>query len=361
MEPLILTPTFEAVDIIDTFTSLIWTDRYNAYGDFEICVPADSSILTSIDLDDYLWIKESEHTMIVENIDIDTDVEEGSTIKITGRSLESILERRVVWGHKALNGNFQNGIKTLLEEAIINPSITQRKISNFIFQESTDTVITSLTIDTQFAGDNLYDVIKTLCDEKKIGFKIVLNESNQFVFSLYSGVDRSYNQETNPYVVFSPNFENLINSNYHASKEKLKTIALVGGEGDGSERVYTSIEADPDSATIPSGLGRRELFVDAKGTSKKTSDATLTDAEYDEVLKAKGSEKLEEYVDERAFEGSVDVTRTNIYGKDFNMGDIVQIANEFGFESTSRVTEFIHSQSLEGLEFYPTFEAIKDE
>ena len=317
MEPLILTPTFEAVDIIDTFTSLIWTDRYNAYGDFEICVPADSSILTSIDLDDYLWIKESEHTMIVENIDIDTDVEEGSTIKITGRSLESILERRVVWGHKALNGNFQNGIKTLLEEAIINPSIAQRKISNFIFQESTDTAITSLTIDTQFAGDNLYDVIKTLCDEKKIGFKIVLNESNQFVFSLYSG--------------------------------------------DGSERVYTSIEADPDSATIPSGLGRRELFVDAKGTSKKTSDATLTDAEYDEVLKAKGSEKLEEYVDERAFEGSVDVTRTNIYGKDFNMGDIVQIANEFGFESTSRVTEFIHSQSLEGLEFYPTFEAIKDE
>ena len=86
MEPLILTPTFEAVDIIDTFTSLIWTDRYNAYGDFEICVPADSSILTSVDLDDYLWIKESEHTMIVENIDIDTDVEEGSTIKITGVS-----------------------------------------------------------------------------------------------------------------------------------------------------------------------------------------------------------------------------------------------------------------------------------
>ena len=134
MEPLILTPTFEAVDIIDTFTSLIWTDRYNAYGDFEICVPADSSILTSVDLDDYLWIKESEHTMIVENIDIDTDVEEGSTIKITGRSLESILKRRVVWGHKALNGNFQNGIKTLLEEAIINPSIN--KLLSFSHQPS---------------------------------------------------------------------------------------------------------------------------------------------------------------------------------------------------------------------------------
>lgn len=36
MELLVLNTTFESIAVVDTYESLIWTDRYNAYGDFEI-------------------------------------------------------------------------------------------------------------------------------------------------------------------------------------------------------------------------------------------------------------------------------------------------------------------------------------
>ena len=40
------------------------------------------------------------------------------------------------------------------------------------------------------------------------------------------------------------------------------------------------------------------------------------------------------------------------------MGDIVQIANEFGMESRAYITAIIRSQDERGLAIYPTFETI---
>ena len=117
-----------------------------------------------------------------------------------------------------------------------SPSIADRKISNFVFVPSTDPKITSLKIDNQYTGDCLYDVVKGLCEENNIGFKIVLTDENKFAFSLYAGVDRSYEQTENPYVVFSPNFENIINSNYYSSRASFRNVTLVAGEGEGAAR-----------------------------------------------------------------------------------------------------------------------------
>ena len=138
---------------------------------------------------------------------------------ISGRSLESILERRIIWGQMTFSGTLQTQVKAMLDSCIISPTITDRKIPNFIFQESTDPAITSITLaDTQYNGENLYDAICKLCESNKVGFKIILNDSNQFVFSLYKGTDRSYDQDANPYVIFSPKFENIINSKYIKSQ-----------------------------------------------------------------------------------------------------------------------------------------------
>lgn len=353
MEIFVLNTNFESVAIVDTFKSMIWTDRYNAYGDFEIYLSMNSNVLEYLKEDYYLWIKESDHCMIIEDISIDSDTENGDYLTVTGRSLESLLERRIVWGQKVLTGNLQYAIETLLNEAIISPSIAERKIDNFIFEASTDTKITELTIDTQFTGDNLYSVVKSLCEENNIGFKIVLNDSNQFVFSLYSGVDRSYAQMENPYVVFSPDFENIINSNYYTSKASLKNVTLVAGEGEGASRKTTIVGSG-------SGLNRRELFTDARDISSNTESGTLTDAEYTAQLKSRGIKNLTEYTAKTAFEGEVEATRLFKYGKDFFIGDIVQIANEYGHEGTAYISELVISQSEEGVSIYPTFKMIQE-
>ena len=257
MDVTVLNTNLDAVSIVDVYESFIWTDRYYEYGDFELFTSMTETILSYIRQDYYLQNRESEHVMIIEKIRIASDSENGNHITVTGRSLESILDRRIVWGQKTITGNLQNGIRTLLNENVISPADSTRRISNFIFEASTDPAITSLKIDAQYTGDNLYDVINKICSERSIGFKVTLNNNKQFVFKLYAGTDRSYDQSANPYVVFSPKFENIINSNYVESKSALKTVTLVGGEGEGSARKYTTVGGG-------SGLNRRELFTDAR-------------------------------------------------------------------------------------------------
>lgn len=351
MELLVLNTNYESIAVLDTYESLIWTDRYNSYGDFEMFFAMDESSLEYLKEDNYLWLKDSEHTMIIEDIRIDADTEDGNHLVVTGRSLESILERRIIWGQRVFTGNLQTAIQTMLNESIISPSIADRKISNFRFVASTDPKITSLTIDNQYTGDDLYTVIKGLCEENNIGFKIILADDNWFEFSLYAGVDRSYDQTENPYVVFSPNFENIINSNYFSSKASYRNVTLVAGEGEGASRKTTVVGSG-------SGLNRREVFTDARDISSDTEDGTLSDTEYYAQLTTKGLKTLADHPITTAFEGEVEVTRLFKYGEDFYIGDIVQIANEYGNEGSAYISELIISRSEAGLSVYPTFKTI---
>lgn len=354
MDLYIANTEFENIFVLDSYNSLIWTDRYNSYGDFEIYTNMNISLLEYLKQDYYIRRDDSEHVMIIEKILIKSDVEEGDKLTISGRSLESILDRRIIWGQKTVTGNLQDAIETLLNENIISPSKPERKIDNFIFEESTDETITSLTIDAQYVGDNLYDVIKKICEERSIGFKITLNDNNQFVFKLYSGVDRSYEQTDNPYVVFSPSFDNLLSTNYMESKSSYKNVSLVGGEGEGSARKFTAVGNS-------SGMDRRELFSDASSISSEQEDGTtLSDAEYTYLLRQKGNEDLAENAVVVSMEGEAETQIMFRYGEDFYNGDIVQVIDAYGHDVRARVYEIVTSEDESGFSVYPTFTMIEE-
>lgn len=355
MDLVLLDKQFRNVLPLDDYKSLIWTDRYNQYGDFEIYLSSNKKNIENLQNEYYLWSSESEHLMILEDRKIESDVEMGKYLTITGRSLESILDRRIIWEQTILNGYLEGQIKKLLEKNIINPSDPNRKIPNFIFQESGDSYIQGLQIEGQYTGDSLYDAVKTICESANIGFKIILNESNQFVFSLYKGINRSYSQDSNPHVVFSPNFENIINSNYYESNKSLKNVTLVAGEGEGSAR-RTIIVGDQSS----SGLSRRELYTDARDISSQVDGGTLTTDQYNNLLKQRGEEKLSENKVVKSFDGQVETTQLYKYGEDFYMGDIVVLENEYGSTSNVRVIEFINSDNESGFLSYPTFEVLEE-
>lgn len=349
MDLYILNTDLQTVAIVDTYKSLIWTDRYNSYGDFELYLLIQNELLQYLKQDYYVWNANSEHTMLIETLSIKTDIEEGNNLTVTGRSLESILDRRIIWGQKTVSGNLQNAVKTLLEECIINPSDSNRKIPNFVFQSSDDPNVTGLTVEAQYTGDNLYDAIQKLCEEHEIGFKVTLSNAGEFIFQLYAGSDRSYNQTGLPYVVFSPGFENIINSNYIESRSSLKNVTLVGGEGEGASRKYTTVGSG-------SGLNRREIFTDARDISSDVGEGrTLSEDEYNAQLQQRGSETLAENTDTTSFEGEVETTTMFQYNIDFFNGDVVQIANEYGHERTARISEVVMSEDGNGFSIYPTF------
>lgn len=347
MEMYVLNKNFEKIALIDAYESLLWTDRYGKPGEFEIYTPVADFALQYPVADNYLQIKESEHTMVIEDTTIESNVETGNHIKITGRSLESILDRRIVWTQTDISGNLQNGIKRLLTENIINPSDPSRRIPNFIFEDSEDPEITKLTMENQYTGDNLLDIVETLCETNEIGYKILLSDEGNFVFSLYKGIDRSYRQEALPFVVFKPSFENIINSNYAELNSEAKTITLVAGEGEGSSRVTRVVGTG-------SGLLRKELYTDARDIQSEG----MSTADYYAKLDQRGSEKLKENKIKKTFDGECETTRMYVYKRDFDMGDCVQVANEYGMESPTRVIEYIWSSSAQGTTSYPTFEAL---
>ena len=359
MEGIIINKEFTSLAVVDIFDSFLWIERLNLCGDFEIYASATSSLLSAIKRKYYLRIKESEHLMIIEDIKVDTDFEDGNKILITGRSLESILDRRIIWVQTVLHGNFQDEIERLLDEAVMNPIIEPelRKIPNFIFKHTDDPLITSLEIKAQFTGANLYEAISSLCQSYGIGFKITLNKSNQFVFELYSGKERSFDQHEIPYVIFSEEFDNVVDSSYFESDRLEKTATLVAGEGEGIERRTHAVYAKVDAA----GLERREMYTDARDIQSEVyeegaSESTiLPEGEYMKLLERRGLEKLAENSYIQTFEAKVKEGQGFKFDVDYFMGDIIQVINNYGMQLRSRVIELIRSNDKTGLNIYPTF------
>lgn len=356
MELLVLNSELEAIGVIDTFKSLIWTDRYCGFGDFELLSTPNRNFLSNMVYGKYLQFLDSEHLMGIESLNIKSHVTSGKNMIGKGRSIEKILEQRIIWNQTVLIGNFQDGIQQLLNENAINPDIPERKINRLEFEVSTDPNITSLEISSQFHGETLYKAITELCLARNIGYKITLTNNNKFKFKLYSGIDRSRDQFVNPYVIFSPKLENLINSDYLMTTQFEKTVTLVVGEiGVGNARWALVVES---SGGAKSDLDRKEMFTDAQSTTRNTPEGTLTDEEYIDQLYSKGEEDLVSNGVVEQFEGMADATRLYKYNEDFYMGDIVQVENEYGQEGKSRITELIYSQDPSGIKVYPTFTAI---
>ena len=52
------------------------------------------------------------------------------------------------------------------------------------------------------------------------------------------------------------------------------------------------------------------------------------------------------------------MTKMFEYGKDFFIGDIVQIANEYGMESRARILEIVTAIDTQGTVTYPTLSTV---
>lgn len=345
MDIYILNRALQRVGIIDTYTSLIWAKRYYAAGDFELYLPASAEAVELLQKDFYLQRDDDDAVMLIEKIGITTDAENGDFLTVAGRSLESILARRIIWAQTTINSGFSAAVFKLIRGNAIETSAV-RVIPNL---EIDDSVSFSDPVQTQYTGDNLYDTITALCQTYGYGWKIELTDE-KFILSLYSGADRSYGNEAgNPFVVFSPNFDNLINSNYQYDKTNYKNVALVLGEGEGEARTRATVGT-------AAGLDRYESYVDARDVSRNNGEITADD--YSIMLAERGAQKLAESRITSAFDGEADANGVYQYKNDFFLGDIVQIENKYGMQEKARIIEIIETEDENGRHIVPTFEKL---
>ena len=60
-----------------------------------------------------------------------------------------------------------------------------------------------------------------------------------------------------------------------------------------------------------------------------------------------------------SFTGNIIVGVNYIYKKDYNLGDIVSIINEYGISIKARICEILENQDENGYSMEPTFENVE--
>lgn len=345
MEFYIVSSDFEILGIVDTYKSAIWTERYYESGDFELYVPATEDMLELLQKHRFV-VRADDRTkcMIIESIKISTDADDGNYITVSGRSLSSILSRRIVWKQTTFSGQLEQVIRRIIEKNCICPDDSDRELTGLTLG---DAVGITTSVSAQYTGDNVETAISELCRANGIGYDVALDLDNAaMVFYLYQGEDRSYNQSVNPYVVFSPNFENLLASDYTNSDADYANVAQVAGEGEGVARSKQTVGT-------AAGLERFEIFVNASSVSTNTS--ALDAITYANLLVQEGTEALAERATSESMESEVAPNYNFVLNEDYYLGDVVEVINEYGIAMTPRVVEVIECQDETGYSCIPTF------
>lgn len=367
-----------------SFSSLIWTVRAIEEGDFEFLTAVNAELVSIFKPGNYLFCDtfydpktDTGSLMIIKTIVITSDAEQGNSFKVTGKDLKTILSYRIIWGRVAfpVESNCKDIITTILTDNLINPedwtreyqdgeggTITEtvlgsdRQIPNFVIVGAEDVTLPDTTGEIQYENETLYNAITEICKNYKFGFSVLYNFTEErFEFRFLPYNDKTYDQVDNPPVLFAPQYGNLRNSNYLESSEREKTVGLVAGEGDEYNAMYAVVGEG-------SGLARKEVGISGSDISRTKEDGTeYGNKSYINMLIEKGNQELNKQNYSRTFEGTAETIRNFNYPDDYNIGDIVEIVNEWNIESKVLISEVIMSIGTDGHSVVPTFSNLDDE
>ena len=331
--------------IIEKFDSFIWTDRYAAYGDFEIVAEPSADMVSRLVPGVHVGFDESDRVMVIESALRATSSDGKKVLTIKGKSLEAILEDRIAkiawisetWDLYGTPGTVVAEMVSIicLQEAGIStydgiPHITSANLVN-----GGEVKTISIKIGT------LYERIKEICDTFDIGFRITVTPGlAPLDFRVYSGTDRTGENG----VAFSEDLENLSETSYLVSKEGYKNVAYVIC-GDWN-RIVTATGAEDVS-----GLNRKVILVVADDIDAGAG------TELDEAMDQRGLDALSKCQAVMLFDGVADPGTMYRYNTHYFLGDRVVLRGD-GERKEMRVTEHIWSYGSDGLKSYPTFSAI---
>lgn len=361
MEIYTLGDNLERIEIIDLFESLIWTERFNTYGDFEIVLSPDQRNRSLLTIGTQLAMNQSNRIMNIENIEQSEDSEGRDLLKISGRSLEAITENRVA-------KRIQSGTETEDKWALTG---TPRQIMAWVFSDicidgdlsiydkipfiSTftgpggsappgDIPWPTETISVELDIQSVYKVLKDVCEAYSIGWMLrrVGIDSNVIYFTPYTGFNRTTGQSTNTPVVFSPVLDNLDSVSQLTSSKTLKTTVYVYGKNG-----FRVVNAPGQDDTM-TGFDRKVMYVVADDIDLPAGP------DLQAALLQRGMEALAQNKATNVVDGEVPQYSRYKIGEDYFLGDLVEMRNSQGVINYMRVTENIWTSDATGERSYPT-------
>ena len=356
MEVYILDSLLRRVQTVEKFESLVWTERYSAWGDFEIHIVSTLENRNRFIPGVQLAIMESQRVMVVETVEDTTDKDGRKILIVSGRSVEKVLEDRLARGDLTdltadptwiLTGTPVEIAEQIFHDICVTGVLDPGDIIDNVLEsddifplDTNDEPDDTITYEIDMMS--VYKAIQDLCNIYNMGFRLCRDNDNPNLYwDIYVGSDRTTGQTSLAAVVFAPELDNLVDTTRIVSSAIYKNVAYVFSK-EGFEVVY-GLNVDPDVE----GFERRVLFV-------KMDDIEDGDPDASTKMTRKGSEELAKARNVVAFDGELAQTSQYVYGTHYNLGDLVELRNDSGTSSIMRVTEQIFVSDKEGVRSYPT-------
>lgn len=350
MELYVLDPLNRRQYVIDQYISLIWTERWQAYGDFQLNIVSEFGVRSLLKPDTWLAMNKSNYVMRIDSVEDDWATDGTRVLIVKGHTIEKIFDDRA-----APRASYTEAPAQIARDAFhavcvtgtwdvgdiitgIN-EYTMGGIPASTIPEPAD----AITVDyTQVPVPSLFTAIVTnICAKYDLGFRILCNsQTGQLYFDIYAGCDRTTGQSTLPAVVFAPDLDNLQNTKELTDISSAKNVAYVQ-HADGTSTIVYADGVDP---TVITAFERRVLIVDASNLTSPTT-AMYTQAGLEALAAARTA-----YL----FDGEVSQQSQYSYGTDYYLGDLVEQQNSDGVQTKMRVTEQIFSEDSTGEKNYPT-------
>lgn len=364
MEVYTLDPLLRREYVVEEYESLIWTERFQQYGDFQLDIVSTYKARSLLKPNTYLAIDKSNYVMRVESVEDDVNDDGEKILVVKGRSLEVLLYDRVAYLANAATQTTDGSGNTIDIKWTITdtPKAVCQKIFHDICVTGTlslddkipfinegtflpaDTIVAPTDpITVEIQPTTVYDAILSVAQVWNLGFRLLRQQDmSKLWFDIYVGSDRTTAQTVLPAVVFSPDMDNLQNTKELMSIEGAKNVAYVYCP-DGFQMVFAE-GVDPEVE----GFERHVLPVDANDiTTESVTDVAA-------ALQQRGYEELAKNRTYQAFDGEISQSSQYVYGQDYNLGDVVETRNMDGVTNYMRVTEQIFVHDKEGERSYPT-------
>lgn len=365
-----LTKYFMPKDVIGEFTSAIWTERYSAAGDVEIVLASTPANIRKLTQGTRIGLRGTQEIMMVETQQI-----KDGLLTVKGSSLLKFLNEREGWfanplydGENdtnltapwTLTTNASELIADAVYKMVINPTTytgtwtsmnldwTRDKIPNLTLGH-----VSSSGTEKRLSVEQgpLYDAIQRVAQQEGVGLRLYLEsvkystQEYSLKFATYLGKNRTSNQTANTLVRLSPKLDSLSDVEELGSLSQYKNVIYVTYK----DQISTHL-VEP-TLPVPEGFDRRVLRVDAP-------DIFLYADHIAEFREQVARNEAANHIYVLAVDGQVSGDIGYVFGKDYYLGDIIELEGFTGILTKARISEYIRSQDQFGERAYPTLAVI---
>lgn len=318
---------------IENHTSLQWRRKLYECGTFELHVPATAQNLKLLVPGNIITQGDKKEAAVIRG-----QTNEESTlvneIVRTGYFLPIYFTDRLTGPLFNFSGKVEDAMRNMINRAEAIPLL-----------EVSDPVGYTETVEFQATYKNVLTYLEKLAKGAEIGYRVVPDFRNKkMVFETFKGIDRTTAQGKQPRVIFSESYNNLNQAKYTYNDELYKTKVVVGGSGEGTNRIYVTVGGG-------TGFDLREVFLDAKDINQEE----LTEVEYKAALAARGQEYLAENGISESFECEAEADVNFTYKVNYDLGDIVTVKKKsWSMAKNLRITELCEVYEYGGMYVVPT-------